>query len=100
MILLQTPLFPNPGLWAKAGPGAVLTSLAPLLWVQLRRGWRTLPLPGLPSLPPEGKVSALSVLLESSIVLKVLLGRDGELWETFQYLAYFMQEAFGVLCGC
>lgn len=46
-----------------------------------------------------GQVSALSVLLESSIVLKVLLGRGWRVtWETCEYLAYFMQEAFGVCC--
>lgn len=92
--------FPNPGLWAKAGLELSLLSAWPLSsWCSYGRGWRTLPLPGLPSLPPEGKVSALSVLLESSIVLKVLLGRGWRVtWETSQYLAYFMQEAFGVCC--
>lgn len=46
---------------------------------------------------------AKSLLFQScwkgSIVLKVLLGRGWRVtWETSQYLAYFMQEAFGVCC--
>lgn len=73
-------------------------------WYSYGRGWRIrYSQVTFTSASPEGKVSALLVLLKRfCIVLKVLLGRGWRVtWETSQYLAYFMQEAFwGVLCGC